>query len=505
MKKRIYHLFHAASFTAVMSLIFLSAVVKAQENGRRIYNSKGSNLQSKSNEQRNEVTFLRGHYNTAQFKRHNRSFRYSAAFHFQHGKQHDVLQLTPLSDHERVDADFNAKSVDYVYKRKARTEPTMEMYGPYTARIAWSVYRAIDWTHDHHEQTYDIMADAGISWDKKKEYTDRSVRYYLEKNPDVARSIAPLDVTMRRAAVMMKPYFTLFRNYYPQSQTFTFVAHWWHPAAYECDMISGNGKDQDTTLSQMNAVMLDTVFKDRPQRMLLSREMMPRYSRMSPESANIFDNLHMLHGIVYDIMAYEGWTEAQKRDELYRVIRAMAYQPGDEKYVRRFEEPYPNVDPRIYEDWMKSPEGAMSKIMMEMQMEMMPMMMENAGMPMSEEMKTAMMNGEMDKAMAMMSPEMRAMHEKMMAQFKMKMRPGLEAGELPGSLMDAMMTLMPQMKMMPESMNPGATPQMMVDQMMKGYEIKHGNMPDIAPIDMSKEPPPVPALPNLRMDKGGKS
>ena len=140
-----------------------------------------------------------------------------------------------------------------------------------------------------------------------------------------------------------------------------------------------------------------------------------------------------------------------------------------------------------------------------MQMEMMPMMMENAGMPMSDEMKQAMMNGDMDKATRLMSPEMRAMHEKMMMQFKMKMRPGLEAGELPGSLMDAMKALMPQMKMMPESMNPSATPQMMVDAMMKGYQMKHGNMPDIAPMDMSKEPAPVPALPNLRMDKGGKS
>ncbi len=310
---------------------------------------------------------------------------------------------------------------------------------------------------------------------------------------------------MRRAAVMMKPYFTLYRNYYPQSSAFAFVAHWWHPAAYECDMISGNDKDQETTLSQMNATMLDEVFKDRPQRMLLSREMMPRYSRLSPESANIFDNLHMLHGIVYDIMAYEKWTPEQKRDELYRVIRAMAYQPGDEKYVRKFEEPYPDVDPRIYEDWMKSPEGSMSKIMMEMQMEMMPMMMENAGMPMSDEMKMMMMNGEPDKAMQMMSLEMKAMHEKMMMQFKMKMRPGLEAGELPGSLSDAMMAMMPQMKMMPEMMNPGATPQMMVDAMMKGYQMKHGNMPDIPMMDMSSEPAPVPALPNKRKDENGKS
>jgi hypothetical protein len=120
-------------------------------------------------------------------------------------------------------------------------------------------------------------------------------------------------------------------------------------------------------------------------------------------------------------------------------------------------------------------------------------------------MKTAMMNGEMDKAMQMMSPEMKMMHEKMMAQFKMKMRPGLEPGEIEGSLHDAMMKLMPQMKMMPGMMEPGATPQMMVEMMMQGWQMKHAQMPDIAPMDMRQEPSPVPALPNKRMDGGGKS
>ena len=505
MKSRIYRIFRAA-FCAALMLAFASApVVTKAQDGQRIYNSKGSNLQPNSGERRNEVSFKRGRYNTAQFKRHNRTFRYSAAMHFQHGKQHDVLQLTPLADHEKEDAEFDRQSVDFVYRLKAKTEPTMELFGPHTARFAWSVYRAIDWTHDLHEQTYDILADAGIPWDKKKEYTDRSVRYYLEQNPDVARSIAPLDVTMRRAAVMMKPYFTLYRNYYPKSSTFAYVAHWWHPAVYECYMISGNDKDQETTLSQMNATMLDEVFKDRPQRMLLLREMAPRYSRMSPEAANAFDNLHMLHGIVYDILAYEKWTPEQKRAELYRVVKAMAYQPGDEKYVRKFDTPYPEVDPRVYEDWMKSSEGSMSKIMMEMMMEMMPMMMEEMGMPMSADMKMMMMNGEMDKAMPMMSPEMKMMHEQMMAQFKMKMMPGMQSGEIEGSLHDAMMKLMPQMKMMPESMNPGATPQMMVEMMMQGWQMKHGNMPDIAPMNMSNEPPSPAQLPNKRMDANGKS
>jgi hypothetical protein len=111
----------------------------------------------------------------------------------------------------------------------------------------------------------------------------------------------------------------------------------------------------------------------------------------------------------------------------------------------------------------------MSRIMMEMMAEMMPMMMPGG-----------------------MTPEM---HEKMMAQFKMKMTPGLQEGELPGSLHDAMMKLMANMHMMPESMEPGTTPTMMIEAMLKGWRDKYGSIPDIAPMPMDKEPvaPPLPA------------
>ena len=419
-------------------------------------------------ESRKEVTYLRGPYNTSFYRRHNASERYSAGFHYHHGKQQDVLQITPLSNRQKVDADFDESVVKHVSQADIRVGPSMEFFGPYASRIAWKVYRAIDWTHEHHEQTYDIMASKKISWDKKKQWTDRAVKYYLEKNKDVARTIAPLDITMRRAAVMMKPYFTFYRNYYPKSNGDAWVAHWWHPAIYEAMMIAGNGDEQEKMIKATNDLMFNSVFKERPQRMLLSRELMPRYSRLSPESANIFDNLHMLHGIVFDILAYEGWTDAQKQAEIYRFIDAMSYHPGDEKYVRKFSEPHPDLDPRVYEDWMKGSEGEMSRIMMEMMDEMMPLMMPQG-----------------------MAPDMK---EKMMAQFKMKTQPGMQDGEIEGSLHDALMKMMPGMKMMPEAMEPGKTPQMMVDAMLKGWTEKYGNMPDIAPYPMDKEPSSVPAL-----------
>ncbi|MEO8223608.1 MAG: hypothetical protein ABI661_02300 [Gammaproteobacteria bacterium] len=411
------------------------------------------------------MSFLRGPYNLAFYRRHNRSYRISAGMHFFHSKQHDLLLRTRLAESAEVDATFEQEAMRYLVATP-RTEPDMAYYSEYVDRAMHLVFRTIDWTHMHHEQTYDVLAHRPIAWAEKKKWTDRSVAYYLrEQELGVPRSPAPLDVTMRRAAVMMKPYFTYFRNYYPKDQALFYVAHWWHPAVYEAIMIGG--ADQESAIKAVDELMYAQVIPDRPQRMILSREVMPRYSRLSPESANIFDNLHMLHGIVYDILAYERWSVEEKRAELYRVIKAMGYQPGDEALARKFALPHADHDPRTYPAWVRSPEGEMSRIMMEMMTEMMPMMMPG------------------------MAADMQA---SMMAMFKQKMALGLAPGETPGSLHDAMAKMMPGMKMMPGTLEPGVVPPMMVETMLNGWRAKHGAMPDVEAIDMSTMPSSAPLL-----------
>jgi hypothetical protein len=413
-------------------------------------------------EPRNQVAHLRGPYNAAFFNRHHDAFARGAAFHFAHGKQHDVLELTPMDRADHWDRFFEAESVA-VLLNPSRTEPSMMMYAPYVGRGMWKLYRAIDWTHMHHEQTYDILSDRSIPWDQKQSWTDRAVSYYL-KYDSLARSPAPLDVTMRRAGVMMKPYFGAFRNNYSRSNNLFYVAHWWHPAVYEAMMIAGNGPQQEEALAQLDEVMFQQVLGNRPQRMLLSREIMPRYSRLTPESANIFDNLHMLHGIAYDILAYEGWTLEQKRREMYRVLEAMSEQPGDRELARKFPIPDPEPDPRVYADWLKGPQGEMSRIMMEMLEEMWPHMSPDG---------SGRVPGEV------------------MDQVRMKLTPGMQDGEIEGSLHDAVMQIVPDMQMNPQMMEPGVTPRMMIDAMLQGWQDKHGDMPDVEPWPMDAEPPGV--------------
>jgi hypothetical protein len=410
------------------------------------------------------VSFTRGPYNAAFFHRHNETFRNGAAIHFAHALQHDVLELTPLSDAVAVDRATANRYRDYLLHRRARTEPVMEYYGPYIARAMWSLYRAIDWTHIHHEQTYDILSDDGIAWTDKKRWTDRAVEAYLHRN-DKARSPAPLDVTMRRAGTMMKPYFGCFRNNYPDSNNFFFAAHWWHPAIYEAQMMGGNGHGQDAMIRSTDEVFYSQVLELPPLRMLLSREMMPSYSRLSPESANIFDNLHMLHGIAYDILCYEGWSIEEKRTEMYRVIEAMGHHSGDEQLAARFPLPRAVVDPRHYDEWMQDFDGEMNRIMFEMHEEMMPLMMPPG---------------------KSMSPEMK---QRMTKTLRDKLTPGMQPGETAGSLHDAMMEIMPDMRMDREGMKPGKAPQAMIDAMLDGYLRKYGSLAPVKGIDMSDGQP----------------
>jgi hypothetical protein len=87
-------------------------------------------------EKRDEVSYLRGPYNIEFFRRHNDAFRISASIHFAREKAHDVAHLTPAAERALADLKFDNDSIVYVTRKKPRTNPTMELFGPYTAQFA---------------------------------------------------------------------------------------------------------------------------------------------------------------------------------------------------------------------------------------------------------------------------------------------------------------------------------------------------------------------------------
>lgn len=70
------------------------------------------------------------------------------------------------------------------------------------------------------------MACRGIHWSDKTHWTDRAVRDHVrQRTAGLPGSVAPLEVTLRRAGLMMKPYFNYFRTFYLCDQALCYVAH----------------------------------------------------------------------------------------------------------------------------------------------------------------------------------------------------------------------------------------------------------------------------------------
>lgn len=407
-------------------------------------------------EQRDEVFRTHALFNEAFFWKHNAAYRSGAALHIAHAAQHDWLLLKGDEPSGPVDQRFDSEMLDRI-AHPPHTEPTQEYYAPYTSRTMWRLLRTIEWTHVLHEETYDILADDHLDWNAKHAAVEEVTAQYLHTN-DVALSCAPLDLVMRRTGVMMKPYFTVFRTRYPLSNNLFYAAHWWHPAIYEALMIGGGGEQQQEAVMATERVFRDVVLSNRPMRMLIGREMMPRYASFSPQSTNVFDTLHMLHGITYDILAFEGWTVEQKQAEVYRILEAMRYRPGDELLAPKFSLPHPEVDPRRYEAWMHEGPGEMGRIMIDMHDEMMP-------------------PGD--------DAEAKAKHSRMTEILKLKMMPGRSGDEPEGSFMDAIMKLMPDHTMDHAHQGPGMADQAMLDHMDMEWRNKHKDDAVVPPYTVS--------------------
>lgn len=310
-------------------------------------------------ETKNEVFRLRGSYNNEFYKRHPKDFQLTTVAHWAHGNISDVLLSQP-NDSAKADRDFYSKS-QWFLKHPAKTEPHQTYVGPEFARLAWRAVHVIDWTHQLHEQLYDVMTDSRISPANKKKWIDRAVDYYLSE-PDIAFSPATFEeVIMKRVGLMKQPWFKSFRHRFPKTMDLFRAFHWWHPVVYEAQLLHPKLAPQKEAVLKIDELFLEQVIPNPPNRMLLSREVMPRFSMLTPEAANIFDNLHMFHGIIYDVLASPKVKD--KRREIYRMIDLMTVKPGDRKIAGNFPIPDPDLDPLVYPESMWKGHGEMGRIM----------------------------------------------------------------------------------------------------------------------------------------------
>ncbi len=217
--------------------------------------------------------------------------------------------------------------INQVLKNPPKLMPDERMISPTFARRYGVLEQVFDWTHILHAQTVDVLASTKLTQKEKDAEIERLWAFYFESVP---YAITPLPMNM--AYLDSQPYSGAFRKKYPKVNGLFWGYHWLQGAMY--DML------YNKTLAQQRAAYAvvgeqyrkTELYKTTRPFMPMFAEVSPTFSAKFPHIANAFDNLHMLHDMVNDILASDWMTERQKDEQIQRALYLVsAHAHPDEK------------------------------------------------------------------------------------------------------------------------------------------------------------------------------
>jgi len=222
--------------------------------------------------------------------------------------------------------------IDWVLKHPPRLMPDEANISPTFGRKYGYLEQVFDWAHLLHAQTVDVLASTRLTLDEKDREIERLYRFYAEQAPFVVTSL-PLSMEWLDS----QPYSGAFRQKYPKVNGLFWGYHWLQGAMY--DLLWGQTLPQQKAAYEVIGGRYHAVELYRTDRdfMPMIADTSPRFALRYPEIANVFDNLHMLHDMVNDILASEWISETEKDAQIRRAtwtVLATTHaleKPGEDK------------------------------------------------------------------------------------------------------------------------------------------------------------------------------
>lgn len=268
-------------------------------------------------ERRNEQFYLPGRFNWSFLRTYPEAARLFNAFDYGHAVLYE--RLYTLSDSAAV-ADALAREYDFLTRdllvRPPRFAVAEEVIEPRYAKAAWRAKQMFDWAHVLHRQIYDAYADERLPPAERAALVERLTDYYLSNR---AAAFVPVPKSM---ALMDEQYYSqVFRRRHPAFNGLIWGYHWLQVGLYE-PLLAGRTVDERKAGVQAAVARFWTMLADPPGSMPavmpMTAKVAPEFARRHPRAAAIFDNLHMMHDIISDILAADTVPRAAKR----RVIHA---------------------------------------------------------------------------------------------------------------------------------------------------------------------------------------
>ena len=210
------------------------------------------------------------------------------------------------------------KTIDWVLKNPPSKPIDEGAISPRFIQKYGSLEKVFDWAHTLHFQTIDVLSHPGWSHAKKEAEVDRLWAFYASE----PYAITGLPVNMEFLDSF--PYSGAFRTKYPKVNGLFWGYHWLQTVNYDM-LFRVPVEDQRPQYELLGQRYHETeLYKTDRDFMPMTAELSPRFAKRFPEIANAFDNLHMLHDNVNDILAQPSLTEKQKQEQvniaIYRVL-----------------------------------------------------------------------------------------------------------------------------------------------------------------------------------------
>jgi hypothetical protein len=237
--------------------------------------------------------------------------RLFAAFDFGHGILYETLWTRPDAPVTLLEEDIYDRLTLDILRNPPRMHMPERSFMPRYTRMAPLAKEMFEWAHILHRQAYDILADDAVA--DKDAAMDELLAYYLSS------PLAFTDVP-KGMAIMDEQYFSKeFRQEYPKFNGLIWAYHWLQVAVHEPLLLYDTPEERQTGINALLArfwQMLEDPPSKLPSEMPMTAAIAPEFTERYPRFAAIFDNLHMMHDVISDILVSDQVDD--KRREIYR-------------------------------------------------------------------------------------------------------------------------------------------------------------------------------------------
>jgi hypothetical protein len=241
---------------------------------------------------------------------------------FGHSNLYENLLLTGAKSVPAIEDEARKQTLRFIATRPT-LNPNEEAIAPTYMKLGWKAQNTFDEAHALHRGTYDIY----VSEIKDRDAAIRTLLAFYQ-NSEYAITSKRLD--HRRLDTL--PYSKAFRRNFPLFNATIWAYHYLQVVVYDAlggaFDLAAKQKAVEPILRTYHAYLekppVEWTF------MPMTGELSPKFAEEYPDIANIFDNLHMMHDTISDILVSELFpTWEEKRNEIYRVTRSYYWASAD--------------------------------------------------------------------------------------------------------------------------------------------------------------------------------